>query len=884
MSGLANVASCISGKTGSGKSLLLAAIIGEADLLGGRIFAPKPPSTFDRHDERANGSNWIIPSARAFVAQIPWIENASLKTNILYGLPFDPYRYSKVLHACAMDKDLEMLPDGEETEVGATGINLSGGQRWRLTFARALYSRAGILVLDDIFSAVDAHVGRHVLENGICGDLGFQRTIILVTHHIGLVSPFASYLVELGDDGYIKSAVWKQVEKSQQAEPNSRHVFVETLGDDLEDLALDEIKESKQPAKKFVEDESREHGRVDSAVYKTYLDASGGRLYWTVTLSVFVVAALAVLGRSYWLTIWTNYSTRVLADGATVPSSTAPRTREVTASESHDVAFYLSLYVAISLFATALISIKITIVWVAALRAARKLFDRMTYAVLRARLRWLDTVPVGRILNRFISDFALVDSRLGGDLHWFANGLFSMITIAGAALFVSFWMVVPVLTLAVACLYATYLYLDGARDTKRLESTTKSPIFELFGSALSGLATIRSFDRIEDYVDRMCLCIDAYGKSTWYILLTTQWMAFWQGLLGALFALCIACSVVLIPGMNASLAGFALSFALEFSQTTVTTISKYTSLELDMNSTERVVEYMELPIEKQGGSEPRQDWPSQGKIVVRGLEVGYAEDLPSVLKGLNITVEPRERVGVVGRTGSGKSSLTLALFRFLEARKGSILIDGQDIAKIRLRDLRHRLAIIPQDPVLFSGTLRSNLDPFNEHTDSAILDALERVRLLDNDEEPDRQNGHVSTKNAPKHNTNIFHDLHSPISRGGLNLSQGQRQLLCLARAIITRPKIMILDEATSAVDMATDALIQRSIREDFRDSSLLVIAHRLSTVADFDKVLVMSDGRAVEFDEPRKLVEGRGAFWALLNESGEKEAVEQAIGSRKRI
>lgn len=306
-----------------------------------------------------------------------------------------------------------------------------------------------------------------------------------------------------------------------------------------------------------------------------------------------------------------------------------------------------------------------------------------------------------------------------------------------------------------------------------------------------------------------------------------------------------------------------------------------------MNATERIVEYSRIPIEDQFGRESQPEaesktmestvpaaWPAEGQLEIEGLVVGYDPDLPPVLRGLSFKVTKNQRVGVVGRTGAGKSSLTLALFRFLEAREGTIRIDGIDISKIGLHDLRSRLAIIPQDPVLFSGTVRSNLDPFNDHTDTDLYDAMERVQLIHSS-----INGSgTANPTLSDTNVNIFKSLSSRISEGGLNLSQGQRQLLCLARAIVSRPKIMILDEATSAVDMATDFLIQRSIREEFKDSTLIVIAHRLSTIADFDKILVMSDGKAVEFDAPRKLLEEKGMFWEMVGQSGEKDRLEKAI------
>jgi ABC-type multidrug transport system fused ATPase/permease subunit len=363
-----------------------------------------------------------------------------------------------------------------------------------------------------------------------------------------------------------------------------------------------------------------------------------------------------------------------------------------------------------------------------------------------------------------------------------------------------------------------------------------------------------------------------------------------MSLVGGFFATFVAIMILSIKSIDAALAGFALSFALEYGAVVIWTIRHYTNLELDMNAAERIIEYSNLQTESLDGASPPAAWPSEGRLEVNNLVVGYAPDLPPVLKGLTFTVARNERIGVVGRTGAGKSSLTLALFRFLEARQGSISIDGLDISKIKLHDLRSRLAIIPQDPVLFSGTVRSNLDAFDEHTDSELRDALARVHLISATEAEimngtgshtpvQTPTGTSSPGSNQNKNTNPFTSLSSPITEGGLNLSQGQRQLLCLARAIVSRPKIMVLDEATSAVDMATDALIQRSIREEFGDSTLIVIAHRLSTIADFDKILVMDDGRVREFGAPGELFQlEEGVFRSMVKESGEREKLEGLI------
>lgn len=559
----------------------------------------------------------------------------------------------------------------------------------------------------------------------------------------------------------------------------------------------------------------------------------------------------------------------------------------------------------------------------ACVESSKHLFRKLTYSVLRAPLRWLDTIPVGRILNRFTADFNKVDSQLPYDLGFMLYNVLDVVGIIVAGFLVSQLLIVFALVLFGICLYYSQRFLAGAREIKRLESNAKSPIYEQYGSALIGLTTIRAFGKAQTYVERMFKKIDRHAQAYWNTWLFNRWLGFRTNVVGALFSTVTAALIVSMRDIDASLAGFALSFSLKYTASVLWALRRYSNVELNMNATERVLEYSAIEIESQEGADAPAAWPTEGRLEVTDLVVGYAPDLPPVLQGLSFTVENNQRVGVVGRTGAGKSSLTLALFRFLEAREGSIYVDGIDVSKIKLKDLRSRLAIIPQDPVLFSGTIRSNLDPFDEYSDTELHNALERVHLVSTvPEQPtalvsascttgesgattptlvsndsivaptvDTSDTTAATSDhsaasSSNTNINIFTSLDSTISEGGLNLSQGQRQLLCLARAIVSRPKIMVLDEATSAVDMSTDALIQQSIRSEFgrNSTTLLVIAHRLSTIADFDRILVMDAGKAVEFGAPRELmgIEG-GVFRSLVEESGEREVLENVIFGKQK-
>ncbi|EKV04310.1 hypothetical protein PDIG_16670 [Penicillium digitatum PHI26] len=906
--------SVVSGRTGSGKSLLLSSILGECDVLAGTIKVPVPLPITDRFDHLATKANWIIDSAIAYVAQMPWIENASIKANVLFGLPDDVERYQKVIFACALAKDFEMLPDGDMTDIGANGVNLSGGQRWRISFARALYSRAGILVMDDIFSALDAHTGRHVFENALTGELGQNRTRILVTHHVALCLPRTDYSVLL-ENGRIKYAgtiddlreshhledILREEQAAEQADLIADGADREFLNDEETTLQRvisntphhkpstaangqvpngNEIATAQTPTpKKFVEDEKRETGSVRLSVYLAFLKKGGSVFFWLVTLAVYLAFSSLLVGRAH----PEQYS--ILLQHAMQPAAPVP--------QDDDLFMYLGIYVIISVTACIVGTLRYYCILSASVRASRNLFNGLVYTILRAPLRWLDTVPLGRILNRFTADFHSIDSRIGYDIGFFVSKILDVSAIMVAGMLVDWTVILLGLVLLLICLNLALSYLAGARQIKRLESTAKSPVFEQFGSSLAGLITIRAFSKPDTYVEIMYGKINRHAQAWWTLWLFNRWLSFRMSIVGAIFSTVTAGLVVYLPGISASLAGFALSFALQYNAAITMALRQYANIELNMNATERVIEYSSIEMENQGGVDAPAAWPAEGHLEVHDLVVGYAPDLPPVLNGLSFSVEKNQRVGVVGRTGAGKSSLTLALFRFLEARSGQIIIDGLDISKIKLHDLRSRLAIIPQDPVLFSGTVRSNLDPFDEYSDNELYDALARVHLISEADEDEltltsrtatpRQPSETgaTTPTAQKNNSNAFTSLSATISEGGLNLSQGQRQLLCLARAIVARPKIMVLDEATSAVDMETDALIQTSIRAEFgrNATTLLVIAHRLSTIADFDRILVMDAGKAAEFGRPKDLmgIEG-GVFKNLVENSGEKEVLEKMI------
>ncbi|CAK7235753.1 hypothetical protein SBRCBS47491_009404 [Sporothrix bragantina] len=1003
--------SLITGKTGAGKSLLLAAVLGEVKLLSGNVKVPQAPLVSVIESEDVNESNWVLPSLTAFVSQTPWVESGTLKDNILFGMPFREARYQKVLQACALAKDIELLADGDMTEVGPKGVTLSGGQRWRVALARALYSRAGILILDDVLSAVDTHVGRIIVNEALTGDLAKNRTRILATHHPEMCLAHASYLVRL-DSGRVE---W--VERIERAEVSSAPNAVDVEGsasveggeesaeDNDNGAALGQTDNNKTSVDKKADGEERETGRVKTRVYREYIRASNSLFLWILILCLLITSRLLGVATTWSLKelsgSYENDRNASVASHSFFAQTSEPEwdwharsfklthlPTKLTLKPSDDdltyrknVIFWITAYVIFD-YSTLLVSIgQQLLIMFTGLRASRVLFEKMTHSILRAPLSWIDKTPTGRVLNRFTSDTFTVDRRLANDLSSFLQSAIGLVVIIAASVSVSPFIVIFGFGLLILYARIANVYIAAAREAKRINSVAHSPVYDQFSSVLTGLSTIRAFHRTDFYMDRVFGLIDNSAKASWAMQLLARWMNFRMGMFGAVFVTAVA-SCIVFGNVEASLAGFGLVFALRYTSSLSRLLANVTSIELGFNAAERILEYIDIETESESGREVPAAWPTKGHIEVENLTVSYGPSLPPVLKELNFEVQPGERIGVVGRTGAGKSTLAAVFFRLLEAREGTIRIDNIDISTLQLDQLRSRLAIIPQDPFLFSGTLRSNLDLENSIDDYDLHHVLKRVhlvepndnaapqslqnnngavthpvasaglvedhtgeevaRLLDSQEPaPEEDAAHPAdaamivsdsatevgstgpeaessdrngdnanasdgdsvTKSTKGDGVNSFTNLAMPISTGGGNLSQGQRQLVCLARALLTRPKIVVLDEATSAVDRGTDGAIQESLRHEFASGgcTVLVIAHRLSTVVDFDRLLVLKEGRVAEMGTPRELMErgmaldakraasevvdgeeestdGTGAFWELAKKSAEKDKLLEMV------
>ncbi|KAG6864482.1 hypothetical protein C0991_009205 [Blastosporella zonata] len=912
----------ITGPTASGKTALLMALLGEMTILPstppGRLIMSKSLTNLDEHSQSYSLS---------YSAQAPWLRHQSIRDNILFGAPFDDARYDAVLDACALRPDLEVLEDGDLTEIGARGVSLSGGQKARVALARAVYSRARYVLLDDPLSAVDSGTAGWIVEKLLKGGLLAGRTVILVTHHVDLVLPAAHYLVRMLDgridtQGTIKDlraqGVLEELSYDSAVTVAEVEVQQEALAptpsdsENMEDEEAKHTKNSKKP-RKLVKDEHREVGGVKWAIYKSYLKASSYYIWIFLACLVLLAQTLGV-SEKVWIMIWGDaykddgsptsiYSfTSFLAkdnqelhvDGYhashhhnSMPSFSSlfvtnrgtfginwPRAIE------HPL-FYVGVYASIGLLNVLIGVASMVAQYTGALRASRILFRQLLVTVVRATFRFHDTTPQGRMLNRFGKDIETIDSSLAGSLQAVNSSLANFFASIILVAVVFPWFLIPAVFIGLAYRELAIGYLNTGRDLRRMESNSRSPIFSDFGELLEGIVTVRAFSAERRFLDNLHKKIDTTTKMWYNFWMTNRWLLLNFDALGALAVLITTLFSITTLADGAGLAGVCITSALAFT----------TSEPPAIIETNRAPAY----------------WPSSSNndslVVVEDLVIKYAPDLPAVLQDVSFTLRAGERVGLLGRTGSGKSTLAMSILRFVDPTGGRILIDGIDISTIGIHDLRSRLTFIPQDATLFSGTLRENLDPFNEHTDAECLDVLQRCHMI-NSPTASRLTSHAPTPTSSRAasihgvdredtaesisttatdvETKTTVSLETKVSAGGTNFSQGQRQLIAMARALLRRSSIIVLDEATSSIDFATDAKIQTTIREEFNSSLLLTVAHRLRTVIDYDRLIVLDQGQIAEFDSPWALIQKEGGiFRTMCLKSGSFGDLEAAAKSK---
>ncbi|CAD1468702.1 unnamed protein product, partial [Heterotrigona itama] len=855
------------GTVGSGKSSLLSALLGEMDKISGRV--------------NTKGSI-------AYVSQQAWIQNASLQDNVLFGKSMHKSIYNRVIESCALNPDLKVLPAGDQTEIGEKGINLSGGQKQRVSLARAVYNDSDIYFLDDPLSAVDSHVGKHIFEN-VIGPSGLlkKKTRILVTHGItylpevdniivlkdGEITEVGSYkqllekrgafseflvqhLQEVHADGeseadlheikqHLESTIGSNELQQKLTRGRSRLSESQSESSSIADRrslngslkrqystssqqsgtyeSSNNMKETKllppKLGEKLIEVEKTETGSVKWRIYSHYFKSIG----WFLSILTIIMNAVFQgfsIGSNAWLSVWSNSNNNTV--------------NQVEQNMYLGVYAGLGLGQGVTVLGGALILAK------GSIRASVHLFESTLQHVLRNPMSFFDKTPTGRILNRLSKDTDVIDNTLPSILRSWIACLFGVIATLVVISVSTPEFVAVIVPISVIYYFVQRFYVASSRQLKRLESVSRSPIYSHFSETVSGAQMIRAFGVQDRFIEESESKVDFNQMCYYPSIIANRWLAVRLEMVGNLIIFFAALFAVLSRDtIKSGVVGLSVSYALQITQTLNWLVRMTSDVETNIVAVERIKEYGETPQEaawKNPNYTPSKEWPVQGRVEFKDYKVRYREGLDFVLRGLSFSVNGGEKIGIVGRTGAGKSSLTLALFRIIEAADGKIIIDDIDIAKLGLHDLRSRLTIIPQDPVLFSGSLRINLDPFNSYSDDEVWRALEHAHLKS------------FIKTLPN---GLLYEL----SEGGENLSIGQRQLICLARALLRKTKVLILDEATASVDLETDDLIQTTIRQEFKDCTILTIAHRLNTILDSDRVIVLDNGRIVEYDSPESLL-----------------------------
>ena len=842
------------GPVGSGKSSLLSAMLGEMEPIHGSKVYMKLGG--------ADRAGFV-----AYAAQTPWVVNDTLRGNVLFGREFDQARYDRVVEACALVDDLAALPAGDLTEIGERGINLSGGQKARVSLARALYSTdTKVLMLDDPLSAVDAHVGEHLFAKAIAGDVAEGLTRVLVTHHVHFLSRCDKVIVmekgRIAHQGTYDELVAEGVDFQGAVDVSKMQGEVSVETEDTagkkedgltpaesakeETLAEQKTKlDMKEKGKSLVKDEEREEGNVSGSAYALYARAGG----WWVVVAILIIQGFgraAEIMASFWLATWATAA-------ASAQMSGTPHT-------SDETNFYLGIYALFALLGVLGLTVRAIMMAVHRLGASKKLHEDLTASVLRAPVAFFDVTPVGRILNRFSADMDKIDLQLTQSLGQGISTIFSVLGALGAIIAATKGtFLAPLLPIGYIYYVIQKWFRKTSTELQRVNSIANSPIFADFSQTLSGTSTIRAYGEESRFFNQCQQSFDTMNASYVLVQLTNNWLGLRLDVLGGIIGAFIGGMAVGTYSMNfisAGWLGLALSYAIEVTGYLKHGVRMIATVEAEMNSVERVIFYSqniaaEAPSEVPENDPPAGSWPSKGAIEIKHASMRY-RDGPMVLKDLSLSIAGGEKIGVVGRTGSGKSSLMVVLFRIseLEADGGQILIDGVDAAKIGTSTLRLNLSIIPQDPVMFSNTIRYNLDPFRTASEEELWTVLQKVQMAE------------VIAVLPK-------GLEEMVSEGGDNFSQGQRQLLCIARSLLRKPKILIMDEATASIDNTTDGLIQSMIRENFADATILTIAHRLNTIMDSDRVLVLDQGTIAEFDTPTALLANKdGIFRALVDQS----------------
>ncbi|XP_026805619.1 probable multidrug resistance-associated protein lethal(2)03659 isoform X1 [Rhopalosiphum maidis] len=849
----------IIGPVGAGKSSLIQAILRELPLCEGSI---------------------SVCGTLSYASQEPWLFNGSIQQNILFGSPMDYNRYEEVIKVCALKTDFKQLPYGDRSLVGERGVSLSGGQRARVNLARAIYKQADIYLLDDPLSAVDTHVGKHIFEKCI-KDYLKKKTCILITHQIQYLSSVDHIVLmenanilaegsyqELQSSGLDFTKLLKSSDETADSEIDDTKATINNSVEQLSSLSrqgsigsisssIDDDKLNETRAEPIEVAETRSFGNVSRSIYLSYISAGGNAFTIAFLLFICIFTQILGTGGDYWISYWVNLEDNVFRN----TESKSMNISNFITGALFDTPMVISREFCVIIYSIINIALLVVIVIRCAMfvsvlmSASMNLHNNMFNAIIRATIYFFNTNPSGRILNRFTYDIGAIDEVLLMPLLDFVSIALQLLGTLVVVGIINVYLLIPTFIIGLMCYSTVYFYLSTSRSIKRLEAVSRSPVYGYLNASLQGISTIRAF-QTEDVLSKEFDDHQDLHSSAWYLFISSsEAFGFSLDIICFIYICILTFSFLIVNNGNfVGDVGLVLTQAISMTGALQRGIRQLIELDNQMISVERVIEYtnvaQEAALESSPDKKPSNEWPDKGQIVFDNFYLRYSLDAAHVLKHLNIQIQAMEKIGIVGRTGAGKSSLIGALFR-LALNEGNITIDGIEIHEIGLHDLRSKISIIPQEPILFSGSMRKNLDPLNEYPDHALWNALEEVELK------------TIVEDLPD-------GLNSKMSEGGSNFSVGQRQLVCLARAIVRCNKILVLDEATANVDSQTDALIQKTIRNKFRSCTVLTIAHRLNTVMDSDRVLVMDAGTIVEFDHPYKLLKNKdGFFYKMVEQTG---------------